>query len=349
MNNNLPIELRSDTFTKPSKAMREFIANAEVGDDVFSEDPTVNLLEKEVAELLGKEKALYTPTGSMANQCAIKAHTSPGDEVLGGDRAHFVTFEAGAPAVLANVIVRTIPSADSILTSDLVEENIRQETLHTPGTKLVCLENTHNRAGGVIHPLNDILKIREILNQSENKINFHLDGARLWNAAVATGIELKKWAEPFDSVSVCFSKGLGAPVGSAILGTAEFIEKCRRYRKMFGGGMRQAGIIAAGALFALRNNRERLVDDHRRAKEFAEAINKLPYFKINLDHVQTNIIIFEKQPDVNLTDETIVEKFAEAGILLLNSGRNSFRAVYHLNVTEEDHQRALRILGIWEL
>ena len=233
------IDLRSDTVTKPSKAMREAMANAEVGDDVFGEDPTVNMLQETVASLLGKEKALFVPSGCMSNQLALKAHTEMGDEVIMEQDAHMFNYETAAPAVMSAVQVKTVPGIRGVFRADDLPPHIRPAIYYMPRTRVICVENTHNRAGGAVFPLEEIKKLSAFCKERE--ILFHLDGARLWNASVATEIPMKEWAQHFDSVSVCFSKGLGAPVGSAICGTKEFVTKAHKWRKVFGGGMRQSG------------------------------------------------------------------------------------------------------------
>ncbi len=309
------------------------MANAEVGDDVFGEDPTVNLLQEKVAAMLGKEKALFVPTGCMSNQLAIKAHTEPGDEILLEEDAHIFNYETAAPSVISAVQVRTIPGKNGIITAEQLPKYIRPKVYYMPNSKMVCLENTHNRAGGTIYPIEEIKKILQFTHS--NNIILHLDGARLWNACVATGISPKEYAQYFDSVSVCFSKGLGAPVGSAICGTAEFITKIHKWRKVFGGGMRQAGIIAAGALYALENNIERLKDDHSKAKFFAEQLSTISQFSINLETVQTNIILIDIQK-TGKTPNEIIALLKSKGILFSIGTQTSIRAVMHLDVSMDE-------------
>src|SRR5438876_1733963 len=254
------IDLRSDTVTRPTPGMRAAIQAAEVGDDVFGEDPTVNRLQERVAALLGKEAALYVPSGTMSNQIAIKTQTVPGDELLCEATCHVYNYEAGGPAVLSGVMCRTIDGDCGLVDVSQLADKIRPVNEHLVRTRLVCLENTHNRGGGRIYPLE---KIRAISSWAHRHgLLVHLDGARLWNAVVATGIPAAEWAKHCDSVSVCFSKGLGAPIGSALVGTRELVAKARHIRKLFGGGMRQAGVAAAGALYALEHHIERLAEDH---------------------------------------------------------------------------------------
>src|SRR5947199_5408497 len=268
------IDLRSDTVTRPTPGMRAAMAAAEVGDDVFGEDPTVNRLQDRVAALLGKEAALFVPSGTMSNQVAVKAHTQPGDELLCESACHVYNFEAGGPAVLSGVTCRTIEGDHGILELSQLEDKIRAQNDHLVRTRIVSLENTHNRGGGRIYPLEKIQAISEWAHK--NGLVMHLDGARLWNAVAASGVSAATWAANFDTVSVCFSKGLGAPIGSALAGSREFIARARRIRKLFGGGMRQAGIAAAAALHALDHHIDRLAEDHRNARVLAQAIADSP-------------------------------------------------------------------------
>jgi len=332
------VDLRSDTFTKPSPAMREAIAKAEVGDDVFGEDPTTNLLQEKVAAMMGKEAGLFVSSGTMGNQVAINALTQPGDEVILESDSHIFYYEAGAPALLSGVQLRTLPGMHGILTPNQVEEAIRSDNLHFPPTRLVCLENTHNRAGGRIYPIE---YMREIRRRTQKKgIKMHLDGARLWNASVATGISLKEYARYFDSVTVCFSKGLGAPVGSMLVGDRDFIARARRYRKIYGGAMRQVGILTAAALYAVENNIQRLADDHRNARTLAEAVASLPGISLDLDSVQTNILIM-KITNAKYTALQAEEDLKKEGILVLALGPAMLRAITHLDVSEEGIAKAI--------
>lgn len=338
------IDLRSDTVTKPSKEMREAMASAEVGDDVYGEDPTVNKLQEKIAELLGKEAALFVPSGTMGNQLCIKSHTQPWDEIICDKDAHIYNYESGSIAGLSHVQVMPVNGKNGIFTADQVEEVIRPEAYYLPKTKLVCIENTHNRGGGSIFPIDEIKRIKNVVDKYGLK--FHLDGARLWNASIATGISMKEYSSYFDSVSVCLSKGLGAPVGSVIAGSKEFIKIAHRYRKAWGGGMRQAGILAAAGLFAIEHNFKRLAEDHRRAKYFAKEISKISRIKIDPDSVQTNIILFEVE---GLTAQEVVEKIKDPSktgdSLLLSIGKKYLvRAVTHLDVNDEDIEIAINIL-----
>ncbi|MDJ0634564.1 MAG: low-specificity L-threonine aldolase [Xenococcaceae cyanobacterium MO_188.B29] len=328
------IDLRSDTITQPTPAMREAIATAKVGDDVFGDDPTVNALESYVAELLGKEAAIFMPSGTMTNQVALRTHTEPGDEIIVESQAHIYYYEGGAPAVLSGVMCHLVQGKQGIFNASDLTKTLRPPDVHFPKTKLVCLENTHNRGGGKVYPLSEIKAIAQVCQ--EHKLKFHLDGARFWNACIATGISEADYAQPFDTVSVCFSKGLGAPIGSALVGSRESIERARRFRKMFGGGMRQAGIIAAGALYALKHHRERLAEDHINAKILAEGLHQIQGIEINPEDVQTNIVIFHT---TSISAQTLVEQLNEKGVAVLAVGSNSLRAVTNLMVDREQIQQ----------
>ena len=332
------IDLRSDTITKPTPAMREAIANAEVGDDVQGDDPTVLALERRTAEILGKPAAVYMPSGTMTNQVAIRAHTEPGDEMLCDANAHVYFYEAGAPAALSGLLVRLLPGVRGIFTAGDLAGALRPQNVHFPRSKLVCLESTHNRGGGSIWPMEQIEQVAAVAREAG--LRLHLDGARIWNASVATGIPEQDYARHFDSVSVCFSKGLGAPVGSALAGEEDFVERARRFRKMFGGGMRQAGIIAAGALYALDNHRDRLAEDHANARRLAEGIAPLPGIDLNIEHVETNIVSFRitSMPAAELS-----EKLGAAGVRAPATGPDTIRAVVHLMIAAEQIDEAISV------
>ena len=332
------IDFRSDTITKPTPAMREAIATAEVGDDVQGDDPTVQALERRTAEILGKPAAVYMPSGTMTNQVAIRAHTEPGDEMLCDANAHVYLYEAGAPAALSGLMVRLLAGVRGIFTADDLAAALRPRNVHLPCSKLVCLENTHNRGGGSIWPMAQIEQVAAVAREAN--LRLHLDGARLWNASVATGIAEREYAGHFDSVSVCFSKGLGAPVGSALAGEEVFIERARRFRKMFGGGMRQAGIIAAGALYALDNHRGRLAEDHANARRLAEGIAPLPGIDLTVEHVETNIVIFRA---TSMPAAELSETLKAAGVLAPATGPDTIRAVVHLMITVEQIDEAISI------
>lgn len=327
------IDIRSDTVTKPSDEMRDVIARAEVGDDVFGEDPNVNELQVAVAKLFGKESALYVPSGTMANQVSINAHTQPGNEVICESGCHLYNYESGAPALLSGVMLRTIDGEMGAITAEQVEANIRPTSYHFAQTTLITLENTHNRAGGTIFALGQIKEISEVAKK--HNIKMHLDGARLMNAVVATGIEAAEWASYFDSVSICLSKGLGAPVGSVVAGTEAFIERAHRYRKTYGGGMRQAGLLAAAGKYALENNVDRLAEDHTNALTFAESVASLEGINVELDWVQTNIVMIDIDKSLGSAADW-VERLAELDVAILTVSPQRLRAVFHLDVSREE-------------
>ncbi|MDP7636249.1 MAG: GntG family PLP-dependent aldolase [Phycisphaerae bacterium] len=331
------IDLRSDTVTQPTPEMRAAMAQARVGDDVFGEDPTVSELEERTAEILGKEVSVYVPSGTMSNQVGIRCHTQVGDEIFCDVTAHTYYYETGAPAALSGVMVRLLPGVRGIFTGQDVKAALRPRDDHFPCTTLVCVENTHNRGGGSIWPIQRIEEVHDAARAAG--LSLHLDGARLWNASVATGIGEDEYAGYFDSVSVCFSKGLGAPVGSVLAGSAEFIERARRFRKMFGGAMRQVGIIAAGALYALEHHRDRLVEDHANAKKLASAIAELPSIELDVDEVETNIICFRVtgMPAVDL-----VGRLKKDGVWVRAIGEDVIRAVTNLMVSDSDIDRAIK-------
>jgi threonine aldolase len=327
------IDLRSDTVTKPTPAMRRAMAQADVGDDVFGEDPTVNRLQERAAELFGREAALFVPSGTMGNQIAIKVHTQPGDEVILEEASHIFNSEMAMMAAFSGVIPRPIPSERGWLRWEQIESALRPNVYYYAQTRLICLENTHNFKGGSIYPLE---WAREIIEKAhERGLKVHLDGARIFNAAVATGRSVKELTEGFDSVMFCLSKGLGAPVGSMLVGSAEFIEKARRVRKMLGGGMRQVGILAAAGLYALEHHIERLAEDHENAQILAQALREIP--EVRLEPVETNIIIFEltKTPA-----EKLITELKKRNILALAIGPRRVRLVTHLDVSRADVLRA---------
>ncbi len=335
------IDLRSDTVTKPSDAMRKAMYEAEVGDDVFKEDPTVNKLEEYTADLLGKEAALFVSSGVMGNQLCLNVLTNPGDEVICERDAHIFNYESGSPAALSGIQLCPVDGKNGVITTEQVEPLIRPSSAYyMPRTKVIALENTHNRAGGAIYPLEKIIEMKELVKKYN--LLFHLDGARIWNASVETGIPVKNYAFHFDSVSCCFSKGLGAPVGSIIAGTEDFIKEAFRVRKAWGGGMRQSGILAAAALYALQNNIERLSEDHEKAKILAKAINENPNLGIDMNSVQTNILIFEP---LKMNIDEAIKLCKEKGLLLLVGRVGSLRAITHLDVSFKDINRAVEIIG----
>ena len=337
------IDLRSDTVTRPTDAMRAAMAAAPVGDDCYGDDPTVLELERRTAELLGKEAAVYVPTGTMSNQIALRAHTEPGDTVLIGPGAHVWFGEAGAPSPISGVVVRPLEGdrgmfgAATLRAALNVDMGPVRARMQSP-VRLVCAENTHNGAGGAVWPL-DLL--REMLAAArEAGLATHLDGARLWNATAATGIAEAEFAEGFDTVNVCFSKALGAPLGSALAGPHDFIERARRFKQLYGGGFRQAGIVAAGALYALEHHRARLPEDHARAKTLASGLAEVPGLEVDPGAVETNIVRFR-------TTAVPAPEFATRcrgrGVLLNAYNRTDLRVVPHLHTTDDDVERALEI------
>jgi threonine aldolase len=328
------IDLRSDTVTLPTPAMRAAMANADVGDDVYGEDPTVNRLQGVAAERLGLAAAIFVPSGTMANQAAIRALTQAGDVVLGGAGCHLLRYESGAAAALSGVQVQTIGSGGFFTAEDLLAALPPHDHHYAPVTT-VTIENTHNASGGRIFPFEQLRAI--VAAVRERGLRLHLDGARLWNAVVASGIPAPRWVEGFDSVSFCLSKGLGAPVGSLVCGSVELVDRVHRIRKMLGGGMRQAGILAAAGLYALEHHVDRLADDHAHARRFAEGLASLG---LEVDAPQTNMILF-RSPDVGRLWSALLER----GVLVNPVDRRTFRAVTHLNITAEDIDDALGRIG----
>jgi threonine aldolase len=336
-----PIDLRSDTVTQPTPPMREAMVRAEVGDDVIDVDPTVERLQRTTAEILGKEASIYMPSGTMTNQVAVRVHCKPGDEFICETGCHIYNYEQGAYAQLSGVAVRPVEGTGGVLQPEQLSGLIRADNEHLVRTRMVSLENTHNRGAGRVQPY-------EVVEQicgwaKEHGLRRHLDGARLFNAVAASGIAADRWAAHFDTVSVCFSKGLGAPVGSALAGPKELIAEARRHRKLFGGGMRQAGVIAAGALYALENNRQRLKDDHATAQVLAEAVRESQYLELFPDQVDTNIVIFRVPPQV-ASAGALAATLKQQGLWVLAVGADLVRAVTHLHITMEDARRAAGIL-----
>ena len=335
------IDLRSDTVTEPCEAMRAAMASAPVGDDVIDVDPTVAKLQDKIADLLGHEAAMFMPSGSMTNQVAIRLHCQRGDEFICESGCHIYNYEQGAFAQLSQVIPRTVDGPDNIMHLDQLKKLIRPDDEHAVVTRLVCLENTHNRGGGSILPYDGVVEICEWAH--ENGLKTHLDGARFFNAVVASGIPAAQWAQHFDTVSVCFSKGLGAPVGSALVGTKADIPKMRRHRKLFGGGMRQSGIIAAGALYALENNIDRLAEDHASAQTIAKAVEATEGLSLP-SKVDTNIVIFRVDPEL-CTAAEFCDKAKENGVWMFPFSHETVRAVTHLHISESDAIKAGEIIA----
>lgn len=337
------IDLRSDTVTVPTEAMRKVIADADVGDDVYHDDPSVLALEQRVADVLGKEDAMYVPTGTMSNQTALRVHTDPGDIVIAATGAHINGHELGAPAVLSGVRVKELPALRGTFTPEQLRAAIpvpppsMPSSLFEPVT-LVAAENTHNEAGGTIWPLDLLLSVAE--TGRELGLGTHLDGARLWNASVASGVPEHEFAAPFDTVSVCFSKGLGAPMGSALVGDRPLITRARRFKQMFGGGFRQAGLMAAGALYALENHRERLADDHGCAARLATGLTEIDGVAIDPDEVDTNLVYFEVADA-----DGVCKRLAVEGVFMLPLSPTRIRAVTHLGIEPPDIDTAVRAVA----
>jgi len=337
------IDLRSDTVTRPGPEMRRAMAEAEVDDDVLGHDPTVLALERRAAEMLGKEGALFVPSGTMANQVALHAQTGRGDEVFLHAQAHVVFYEQGGAAVLSGLQLRTFDSADGTLDPEVMEEYVhRDDDIHFAPTRIVCLEDTHNHCGGLVYPLQKIREVRAFCDR--HGLLLHLDGARIWNAAAACGGTLAEIAAPFDTVSVCLSKGLGAPVGSLVLGDAAFVQRALRARKVFGGGMRQAGVIAAAGLFALEHHVERVVDDHRRARVLAERLARAPGLSVDLAKVQTNMV-YVGTKETGLPARELVGLLDEAGVLTLDESLWQVRLVTHIDVDDADVEEAGEVIA----
>ncbi|HXF48609.1 MAG TPA: GntG family PLP-dependent aldolase [Verrucomicrobiae bacterium] len=334
------IDLRSDTVTRPSPGMRRAMYEAEVGDDVFGDDPTVQILEERVAELFGKEASVFVPSGTMGNQISLKVLSSPGDELLLDENSHIFNYEVGAPAALSGLLVHPLKGERGHLTALQIESHVRGSDLHLPPTRVVAVENTHNRAGGTIASLDEFKRIKQVAVTRQLKL--HLDGARLWNASVATGIPLADWAAPFDTVMSCLSKGLGCPVGSMVVGNKETIAKARKVRKLFGGGMRQVGILAAAGLYALEHNFARLAEDHANARHLATGLANLSGLQVDLDSVQTNIVIVDLKPSGKSVPD-VVARLREEGVRVVPFGPTRIRAVCHLDVGREDIDKVLEV------
>jgi threonine aldolase len=335
----MEINLFSDTVTKPTAEMLQFMFNAKVGDDIFKQDPTVNELEATLADLFGKEAALFFPSGTMANQTAIKLHTNPGDELICDKMAHVFLYEAGGVAFNSGVSCNLIEGNRGMITAEQVENLINDpEFFHAPITKLVCVENTTNKGGGACYEIEDLRKIKEVC--VKHNLKFHLDGARLWNAMVAKKQHPKLFGELFDTISVCLSKGLGAPVGSVLLGTKEDMKRALRVRKLFGGGMRQAGYLAAAGLYALQNNISRLEEDHKRAQELGHTLQQLDWVNEVLP-IETNIVIFTIK---NITETQLMDKLKEKNIFISNMGHGKLRMVTHLDYKSVIHDYVIETL-----
>jgi len=337
MSQHPKIDLRSDTVTRPTPAMRRAMADAEVGDDVYGEDPTILALERMTADLLGQESALFVPSGTMANQIAVGVHCDPGDELICGATSHVYVWEGGGVARLSGVTARPLDPPGFLVTRADLEGKVRPDDGHYVRTRLVCLENTHNRGGGRVHPIQDVAAVATWARS--NGLAMHLDGARLMNAVVASGIAARDWGRHYDTVSICFSKGLGAPVGSALAGPADLIRKAHRLRKVFGGGMRQAGIVAAGAIHALEHHVDRLAEDHAHARLLAAAVEETEGLSLESGPVETNLVWVRVSPELG-TGAEVAARLREKGILVSALGPRVVRACTHLDVSREDCERA---------
>ncbi|HBS29348.1 MAG TPA: low specificity L-threonine aldolase [Phycisphaerales bacterium] len=333
-----PADLRSDTVTRPTEAMRRAMAGAEVGDDVLGDDPTVIALEERIANLLGKEAAAFVPSGTMANQAAIRALTEPADEIIAHKDSHIIHYETGAPAAVSGCSIAPAEGERGMFGPDELDRLVRTPNIHAPRSRLLVIENTHNRGGGSVWTLEQVRAVTD--RARAHGLRTHLDGARLWNACVATGRPPKDYAACFETVSTCFSKGLGAPVGSSVAGTPETIARVRRFRKMMGGAMRQSGILAAAALHALEHHVDRLAEDHARARRLAEAWASVPGLGVNPAEVQTNIVYVTIEPRLG-TAQQWCAAMRELGVWMLPTAPARARAVTHLDITDGMIDRAV--------
>ncbi len=333
------VDVRSDTVTQPTSAMRTVMEKAPVGDDVLGDDPTVIELQNRVAEMFGKEAALFVASGTMANAIALRTHTNPGDEIICDKTAHIYKYEGGGYAALCGASISLVEGKGGLMTGEQVKKAIRKAEgsgSHYPDGTLVCVENTSNLGGGSCYEQKTLDEIAAVAK--ENGCATHIDGARIFNAAIATGVDVKRMCRDYDSVSICFSKGLGAPVGSVLVGSQKFINKAHRWRKMFGGGWRQAGIIASGALFALDNHVERLSEDHIRARKVAESINSLENFSVDLEAVQSNLVYV----NCNIPASEVVSSLSKHGVDLFDLPYNRVRVAIHLHITDEDVDKIIQ-------
>ena len=333
------IDIRSDTVTQPTEGMRKAMLEAEVGDDVLGDDPTVIKLQNKAAELLGKEAALYVPSGTMSNIVATRTHTSPGDEIVTEAHSHIYRYEGGAFAALSGCSVALVDGKNGLMTSEQVSSSIRKaegSLSHYPNGSLVCVENTAQGGGGSVYSQEAIDDICKVAREKDCKL--HMDGARLFNASVASNTDPARMVRDFDSISICLSKGLGAPIGSVLVGSKEDLAQAHRWRKMFGGGMRQAGMMAAAGIYALENNIDRLREDHKRARKFAEALVEMPNFSVNLDTVQSNIVYIGVGKG---RSKQMIEKLAKQEIDILDTDDSTIRAVFHLHIGDEELEKII--------
>jgi len=329
------VDLRSDTVTRPSDEMFEAMRSAPLGDDVLGDDPTVIELERLGAEMTGKQASLFVPSGTMGNQIALACHCQRSDAIIIEEEAHILYYEVGASALIAGVVSWTLPSTRGTMDPANVEKHFLKANLHTPGTTLLCLENTHNRAGGAIIPLDAMAAYRQIGDRTGMKI--HLDGARVFNASVALGVPVSEITQHVDSVNFCLSKGLRSPVGSLLCGSQEFIDKARIWRKRLGGGMRQAGILAACGIVSLTKNVDRLADDHRRAKQIGQAISELPGFSVDASTVETNMVMVQTTESA----PKMMDGLAQKGLWCLPTGPNTLRLVLHADIDDAKVDQAI--------
>ena len=337
------IDIRSDTVTQPTECMRKAMLEADVGDDVLGDDPTVIKVQNKAAELLGKESALYVPSGTMSNIVATRTHTSPGDEIVTEAHSHIYRYEGGAFAALSGCSVALVDGKNGLMTSEQVSNSIRKaegSLSHYPNGSLVCVENTAQGGGGSVYSQEAIDDICKVAREKDCKL--HMDGARLFNASVASNTDPARMVRDFDSVSICLSKGLGAPIGSVLVGSKKDLAQAHRWRKMFGGGMRQAGMMAAAGIYALENNIDRLREDHRRARKFAEALVEMPNFSVNLDTVQSNIVYIGVGKG---RSKQMIEKLAKQDIDILDTDDSTIRAVFHLHIGDEDLEKIIEVFA----
>ena len=337
------IDLRSDTVTQPTEGMRKAMSEAVVGDDVLGDDPTVIDLQNKVASMLGKEGGLFVPSGTMSNIVATRTHTSPGDEIITEYKSHIYKYEGGAFAALSGCSIALVHGKEGLMNPQDVSNAIRKSEgslSHYPNGSLVCVENTAQGGGGTVYSQESLDEICKVAKQKDCKL--HLDGARLFHASTASGTSLSRMVRDFDTISICLSKGLGSPVGSVLVGSKKTLEQAHRWRKMFGGGMRQAGIIAAAGLYALENNVDRLYEDHRRARHFAEALDSMPNFSVNLETVESNIVFIGVGEE---NAKMMIEKLSKHGVDILDIDDSTIRAVFHLHITDQDLEDAIDVFG----
>ena len=333
------IDLRSDTVTQPTEGMREAMSKAIIGDDVLGDDPTVIELQEKAAKILGKEAALYVPSGTMSNIVATRTHTSPGDEIVTEAHSHIYRYEGGAFAALSGCSIALVHTDNGLMDSEVVSDSIRKaegSLSHYPNGSLVCVENTAQGGGGTVYSQNTLDEICKVAKEKDCKL--HMDGARLFNAAVASRTDPSRIVRDFDTVSICLSKGLGAPIGSLLVGSKADLTQAHRWRKMFGGGMRQAGIIASAGIYALENNIERLSEDHKRAKKFAEALDETSHFSVNVENVQSNIVFIGVEKG---SSKKIIDNLSKHGVKILDTDDSTIRAVFHLHITDEDLENTI--------